>query len=362
MTTFSQDSDPHPTFCSELSERASHRGGFTLVEIMAATGIMVAVILLVLSLTTNVLNTWNFSSGQLAQNYEARIALDFLSQDLEAATFRNNGMAWMEVSYDTVGDSTNQTLLYFFSPVTDRPRSRNSTTNVDGNGNPTAESIAGDICAIAYMTAFQNPFTGDSSTNAAGGDRPKYGLYRTVIDAEHTFDIALSLESFANADDGSSHPISEVWTDGSLYTYDEGGSGATVQVDADSNTNPWTLDRANYLSANVANFQVIFYYEDSNGVVKAITSNEQADGTPLAFIVADGIYISNSAGTIPTRATNSVNGHLVYADIKMTVLGDEGANLVAIGQWGDTGLTWDEFLLTYGETFTRRVYIMSNPI
>ena len=344
MTTFSLDTDPHTSPAMEAAAHAqASRRGFTLVEIMAATGIMIAVILLVLSLTTNVLNTWNFSSDQLAQNYEARIALDFLAQDLEAAVFRSNGMAWMEVRYENLNaDATNQTQLYFFSPVTDRPRSGPAGT------------IAGDICAVAYLTEFQNPFTG-STTN-----RPQYGLYRAVVDAENTFNTALGQDDFI-ANDGSTHPTSEAWTDNSMEAVNE-SLAANVTV-----SEAWVRDSANYLSANVTNFQILFFYSTTNTltgaeVIEAITEDRSASGEPRAFVVADGIYISDSPSALPGAGTTPEDGHLVYADIKMTVLGDEGANMVANGTWGDTGMAWDDFQLTYGQTFTRRVYIMSNPI
>jgi type II secretory pathway component PulJ len=359
MTTFSLDTDPQT---SPAMEAAAHdqarRRGFTLVEIMAATGIMVAVILLVLSLTTNVLNTWNFSSAQLAQNYEARIALDFLSQDLEAAVFRSNGMAWMEVRYENLAGTpaTDQTQLFFFSPVVDRPRK-------DNGGN----TIAGDICAVAYLTEFQNPFT-RGATASPSGDRPQFGLYRAVVDAENTFEEALSLKDY---DGTTSSLLYSVWNGVALAS--DGATRITLNplrengTRSGGNVMTWITASANYLSANVADFKVIFYYDDgttnTNGTkkIKALTSNDEADGTPIDFLVADGIYEGSNGGGGNYSAI-PIDGHLVYADIKMTVLGDEGANMVANGSWGDTGLTWDNFLLAYGETFTRRVYIMSNPI
>jgi type II secretory pathway pseudopilin PulG len=357
MTTFSLDSDPQTSPAMEAAARAqASRRGFTLVEIMAATGIMIAVILLVLSLTTNVLNTWNLSSDQLAQNYEARIALDFLAQDLEASVFRSNGMAWMEVRYEDVdANATDQTQLFFFSPVVDRPRI--------GPGG----SIAGDICAVAYLTAFQNPFTGGDDATP-GGDRPQYGLYRAVVDAENTFEEALSLKGY---DGGQNSLLYSVWNGGALASDET--TGITLnpieedksRLDGRVSAMTWITESANYLSANVTNFQVIFYYQTTTAggvnVIEALTDNGESTGTPIDFLVADGIYEGTNGGG-GNYAAIPIDGHLVYADIKMTVLGDEGANMVANGTWRDAGLNWEKFQLAYGQTFTRRVYIMSNPI
>ncbi|MBC2594316.1 prepilin-type N-terminal cleavage/methylation domain-containing protein [Ruficoccus amylovorans] len=324
MTTLSLDNDSQPTASEQPVEQRTMRSrqGFTLVEIMAATGIMVAVILLVLGLTTNVLNTWNFSSDQLAQNYEARIALDFINQDMEAAYFNSKGMVWMQAVYGTVGNSDDQARLFFFSPVTDRD-----------------SDVAGDYCAVAYATEYQNPF------NPTSTDRRRYGLYRRVVDAETTFNDVMTVPNFAAG--------------GTLYdNYWEGNMGTGI-------TGVFAKD--NYLSANVADFKVIFWYDDgtrnADGTkdIKAITSNEGATGNPLAFVVADRIYISDS-GDGTSGYNDAVDGHLVYADITMTVLGDEGANMVGNDSWDDMGITWEQFLKMYGQTFTRRVYIMSNPL
>ncbi|MEM8550263.1 MAG: hypothetical protein AAGF10_05680, partial [Verrucomicrobiota bacterium] len=50
---------------------------------------------------------------------------------------------------------------------------------------------------------------------------------------------------------------------------------------------------------------------------------------------------------------------LVYADISVTVLNDEGSGLLDAGFTPDS---WNEFKAIYGETFSRRVYLMSQPL
>ncbi|MGE9292895.1 MAG: PulJ/GspJ family protein, partial [Puniceicoccales bacterium] len=158
----------------------SRHRGFTLVEIMAATGIMLALIMLVMTLTGRVLNAWSFSSGRLEQNYEARIAMSFLAEDLESAIFRNDGNAWLEVVYSNVGQSTytaqNQTELYFFSQVTDRPSDE-----------------LGGVSAVAYLTDFKNPYTGNEVAHPNSPPPPVFGLYRCVIDAPTTFNNVIGI-------------------------------------------------------------------------------------------------------------------------------------------------------------------------
>ena len=70
---------------------------FTLIEIMVASVIMVVLVGLVIQITSEVLKVWTRSSGKLAANAEARIAMDMITQDLETAVFRNNGQQWLRV-------------------------------------------------------------------------------------------------------------------------------------------------------------------------------------------------------------------------------------------------------------------------
>ena len=81
----------------QLRARSAAKRAFTLIEIMVATVIMVVLVGLVIQITSEVLKVWSRSSGKLAANAEARIALDLITQDLETAVFRNNGQQWLRV-------------------------------------------------------------------------------------------------------------------------------------------------------------------------------------------------------------------------------------------------------------------------
>ena len=81
----------------QLRTRSAAKRAFTLIEIMVATVIMVVLVGLVIQITSEVLKVWSRSSGKLAANAEARIAMDMITQDLETAVFRNNGQQWLRV-------------------------------------------------------------------------------------------------------------------------------------------------------------------------------------------------------------------------------------------------------------------------
>lgn len=60
-------------------------GGFTLVEVLTATAILVMACVLVLKVSTQVLDTWKNVSEKSSDSIEANLALDMLEEDLEAA-------------------------------------------------------------------------------------------------------------------------------------------------------------------------------------------------------------------------------------------------------------------------------------
>ena len=108
---------------------------------MVATVIMVVLVGLVIQITSEVLKVWSRSSGKLAANAEARIAMDMITQDLETAVFRNNGQQWLRVEAplsSRVADYTGKLYgLKLFSPALDRPTG------------------PGDICAIGYRLSYK---------------------------------------------------------------------------------------------------------------------------------------------------------------------------------------------------------------
>lgn len=320
--------------------------GFTLIEVLTATGIMTVVILVVLSLTTNVLNIWNRSTGKLSANYEARVALDILARDLESMILRNRDQCWLEVIYaepngaDVISDyqdAVPQTAsIYLLAPVIDRPR-YNSTGN----------EILGDVCLEVFSLAYRNPFTGSNDSSPP----PLFGLYRFVVDAENTFEHVLSIASYIAA------PNQNLLSGLTPQYYDEDGNLApsTALLDV-SDSDSTIFESENFLSANIVDFQIIFWYRRlTDGTFEALTNSGDATGDPISFVYANGIY---RLGTVD-KIVNA--GPLEFADITITVMSEEGMALVENADATDT-TEWHELVAQYSTTFTRRIQIMSRPL
>jgi prepilin-type N-terminal cleavage/methylation domain-containing protein len=300
-----------------LRTRSTAKRAFTLIEIMVATVIMVVLVGLVIQITSEVLKVWSRSSGKLAANAEARIAMDMITQDLETAVFRNNGLQWLRSEDDTVsgpaGTSNATVALRLFSPALDRP---------DGPG---------DICAIAYKLDYLNAVTG-----TATGDR-LFVLYRLVVNPKDTFDGLMGTANQKSLPDKDA----SAWTGPSVNESIVGVNGA------------------NYLVSNIVQFEIEFHVQD-DGDPDTVTLITDAAGT-----IYGGQIATVGPQAYPSAAPTALQllayrQPLAYAEVKLTVISDAGAQMLEnIAKIPETA---DEVIQQYGDTFIRRVNFMAHPL
>jgi len=290
------------TFPIKMKNKAKR--AFTLIEIMVATVIMVVLVGLVIQITSEVLKVWTRSSGKLAANAEARIAMDMITQDLETAVFRNNGQQWLRVDAPLPGggDYSGQTVgLKLFSPALDRPK-----------------DIAGDICAIGYRLSYKQSYANGPSV---------YALYRRIVDPKDTFDFYMGSSSGTTSSPQESLTSGALWGD-ALITENE-----------------------NYLVSNIVEFKVLIYELDATtNPATADLVNADADGE------LDEDYAYGGAVEPNVMSTNQ----LLYADIILTVVSDTGLEMLDnIDKLPEDA---DEVVALHGETFVRRVNFMAHPL
>lgn len=316
--------------CLAISRAVKH--GFTLIEILVATAIMALLVLVVLGITTNVLTSWTRASGQLSSNLEARVALDFLAQDLEAAIIRRDGNQWMFIANQAgTGNFTNFTNavgLYFFSPVPDRPR-RDSNDNI----------IHGDVCGISYRLFRQNPFNPASTTTSQ-----TYGLYRAVVPADATF--------FAMLGPGNQDDLVTLWQSSINYTR---GGVAMPPVDLLE----YQRSTENFLSANVADFAITIWYIDPD-------TNEPTpvNGTvtnPLPLQPGDEVFIGRN---MRLGETGDPLPYPIYFDVSITILSNDGASLLRQEETAGSVAPdrFREIVREHGNTYSRRIQLLSRPL
>ncbi len=258
--------------------------GFTLIEVLFASVMMTIVAGIVLYLSSTILNSWQGATEKLTLDSEAQIVLDYMAQDLEGAFFGNREEAWL-ISNKV---SENSLWLRFFTPAMDRDRT-----------NP------GDLNAVSYRLLPIEPINATATTNGLSS------LYRTVIEAEKTFeDFQGKLESAAESD--------------FLDTSDAQSIG-------------WS-----FLLGNIVSMDVKYFVRNlsNNGELEL----EQMVGPNLRF---PGEGVEKPA----------------MAEISITILSTEGTRrLEAVVEGLDSTLDVSEIINENGRTFSRQIILLGRPL
>jgi len=169
------------------------RAGFTLLEVMVSTAIMVVIVLTVVTIAADTMRVYDRAVADLSTQSEARGVLDAMENDFSTAVLRADGRCWMEIvipggngapagSPAAVGNvhRVDQPIVMLFSTPADRPRWSSEATG--------RRQLRGDVCAVAYRIGHRSPFD-------MPGERIQqvYGVYRTVVDPENTFNEGLKI-------------------------------------------------------------------------------------------------------------------------------------------------------------------------
>lgn len=167
---------------------------------------------------------------------------------------------------------------------------------------------AGDICAIGYRLEYKESYPGGDDT---------YALYRRVVDPQNTFDNYL----------GS----------GDASTSRQG------KLDAD-----WEItNERNYLVGNIVEFKVLIYAQ-SDSLNPANVDNGGS--------LTDYAYGGEDSSTIPPTP-------LSYASVILTVVSDEGLEILTLPRLSGTGYTsYQDVVREHGEVFTRSVHFVAQPL
>ena len=241
------------------------RAGFTLLEVLVSTAIMVIIVLTVVTIASDTLRVYDRAVADLSTQSEARGALDAMENDFSTAMLRSDGRCWMEIivpgSTDVTGvppavgnlQAVDHPIVMLFGAPPDRPRW------TPGVGRT---ALRGDVCAISYRIGQRSPF--DSP-----GDKIQqvYGVYRTIIDSENTFVDALPLILNSNIDAPKS-PW-DYWSGSRRFAnysklpnpdYD---NRTLIDSNIVSMAPCWTMDENNFIASNVVAMNLVFWSSSS---------------------------------------------------------------------------------------------------
>ena len=328
--------------------------GFTLIEIVVATFIMAIFTVLVLGVSSGVLQIWSNAAGRVESTRESRQVLSTIESDFDGIVYTSEGEVLhyetetIDVGATSTGfDLLNQARLILVTSTLDAPE----TVAYDSSLN-----TSGDICAIRYELNHLKIFSGSDAV---------FSLYRGVVDPRTTFlgDGGGSFEGFlANTD------IETTWE-----TYIEGAeqtaASAPITV-ADAIGAYSSQNRRNIYASNAVDFKITFYARSSDGTLPsgvvasgpvntgetyALKSDLEHDYTSFDVSVIDGVTQLDST---------PIDDELVYADLEFAFLSSEGATVFQNHISGlensiqndPDGLTaLEQIIERYGQRFTRRV-------
>ena len=237
------------------------RAGFTLLEVMVSTAIMVVIVLTVVSIASDTLRVYDRAVADLSTQSEARGVLDAMDNDFSTAVLRADGRCWMEIvvpgSADVNGapgpvgnlQPTDHPIVMLFSAPPDRPRW------TPGAGR---RALRGDVSAVAYRIGQRSPFD-------APGDKIQqvYGVYRTIVDSENTFAEAMPL-ILSSTIDQPRYPW-DYWSGARRFAnysrLPNPDYETRALIDANiASTNPcWTMDENNFIASNVVAMNMVFW-------------------------------------------------------------------------------------------------------
>jgi len=248
------------------------RRGFTLIEVMVSTAIMIVIVLAVVTIASDTFKAYDRAVADLTTQSEARGVLDAMEGDFQSAMIRPDGRCWMEVVMPSstcagtisslksknIGDikAEDQPIIMLFASPPDRPRWAPSSTSP-------RVALKGDVCAIAYRIGQSSPFDAPGETI-----QQVYGVYRTIIDPENTFREAIPLVMSSTP----AKPVSpwDYWngitgTKRSFANYSDIKADSRVLIDFTQNASPpcWTLDQSNFIASNVVAMNFTFWCASS---------------------------------------------------------------------------------------------------
>lgn len=318
---------------------------FTLVELVVAAGITVLIAGFVAAIIASVSKTWGRSTGRLGADAQARVVLDQLQLDLEAALFRDDGNVWLAVDIlnnangnsgtpwrnadrnpkPTGGVSLDMTATRAELVPSDRGKFEQTRYSTAGawlrfftsnrsvaNANGAATSLSAPV-AVSYQIVRRL-----TSSNPANTTNTAYLLHRAearpatannrigVLEAGYTITTANYTTSSASNNSGA-----------------QTGDPRTIQV---VTTNARNFDSV--IADNVVDFGVRAYVRDTT----------QPGGLRLIFPATATGALSNSAtsrlrGTLPPAMPSDQWGTAQpfpdVVDVMVRILTDEGAAQLA---------------------------------
>ena len=329
--------------------------GFTLIEVLVASGITVLLVGFMVAIVSNVTGFWSRTSGRLSAESQARYALDQLTLDLQSAIYRDDGATWLAAS---VPNNTATSSSVWVTNGIQKPSTATGTTNPTLTyGAPNIANATFDIAGTwlrffttkrgtnADVTTLSAPVAVGwqlirraSATNTANIDR-RYFLHRAEVTPANTlntgFDITFPAYAGTAAATGNTGAL---------------GTARSVRIPIDVGT---------IIAENVIDFGVYLYTRPVAGATSSAPRRIFPSGTETT-------HLANR----PPRNGTPTTEFPEEAEIMIRVLTDEGAAQITAFETGRLTLPagrsaaqyWWDIAVAKSQVFTRRVVLRAQPL
>lgn len=306
-----------PLTTMEAASSLGRKRGFTIIELLVAVGVTVLLVSLMLGIVTNITSGWNRSSGSLESGNQARLVLDQMSSDLQAAILRRDATnVWLAASVEGSGSGwTGGGSNTFSIPSTAPVKLEDYRFGPYGVwlrffSTVPGTNVAGDLTTLSAPRAVAYQIK--RVPIVAGSSEIRYQMFRSEVSPDVTFRVGYNLQ------------------DPKYNTTNDGGSIAIR-----------TPGLPNVIANNVVDFGVRIY-----------------EGTTLKFPTsAADVYL---ATTDTTKGTNI--GFPDSVEIFVRILSTEGAQQLALLEAGTITGDWFTIVNANSRVYTRRVDLKAKSL
>ena len=331
--------------CSSLHAPRSKPSAFTLLELLVAVTIALLLAGVMLAVVTSTLNVWHRTEDNFGTATEAKLALDLIERDIQAAVFWADGTTWLAVEViNTPSALATHGWLATTSPI--KPATSESqrlVPVVSAGATPQIGDARFGLSGAWLRLVASNVESGGSLPIPVSWQiarRPVSGAVSAANPAEMRYTLfraAVSAENFL----ATGNDITAAGYDSSSATPAAARSPPTL-------TNPRTSDA---LATNVVDFGVWLYVRDGAGGLRRIFP---ADNDDLSHAAHD------PGGAPDTSRFPDV------VDVMLRILSQQGAALLAEIESGTGRLTrpsvyasdaewWWAIVEANSRVYTRRV-------
>ncbi|MBI3884568.1 MAG: type II secretion system protein [Opitutae bacterium] len=328
---------------------------FTLLELLVAVVITLALAGLMLAVTVNVLSLWRRTQDRQTQTVAANLVFAALELDLQSAIHRRDATEWLaaEIVDTKVGLANHGWLM---APAVMKPDSGGSLLPLPPAGAAGGSTIGearfglsgiwlrfvgtnvesgGSVPALLAYQVVRRPVVGDPT--AANPAPARYGLYRTAVSAADTFALGYAVTSpnYASADNSP---------------YDNSSARSR---DPRNVMNP---GHASLLASNIVDFGCWLYKRNELGTLVRIYPGGVGDRSHVA---------TGNSAVDDSRFPDA-------ADLMLRVLSEEGATLIEALESGrlgprpasfsDDAAWWWGIAEKHSQVFVRRVVVKGGAL